>query len=100
MTAGGEEVVVGFGLRKLLKTVPRETDEDQTSPPPPPLPPPPPPKPKRKKRFSLDFPPGLVHDESECIQSPKHWKKLKKILEAKKKPDGKEMRNRRKLCNQ
>ena len=83
MTAGGEEVVVGFGLRKLLKTVPRETDEDQTSPPPPP-----PPKPKRKKRFSLDFPPGLVHDESECIQSPKHWKKLKKILEAKKKPDG------------
>ena len=95
MTAGGEEVVVGFGLRKLLKTVPRETDEDQTSPPPPP-----PPKPKRKKRFSLDFPPGLVHDESECIQSPKHWKKLKKILEAKKKPDGKEMRNRRKLCNQ
>jgi hypothetical protein len=83
MTEDGEEVVVGFGLRKLLKTVPQETDEDRTLPPP-----------KPKKRFSLDFPPGLVHDESECIQSPKRWRELKKILEAKKKPDGKELRKR------
>ena len=81
MTEDGEEVV-GFGLRKLLKTV---TDEDRTLPPP---------SPKPKKNFSLDFPPGLVHDESECIQSPKRWRELKKILEAKKKPDGKELRKR------
>ena len=101
MTEDGEEVVVGFGLRKLLKTIPQETNEDQTTPPPstgstttt-----------KPRKKFSLDFPPGLVHDESECIKSPKRWKEIKKILETKnkKKPvDRKELRKRllQKLCD-
>lgn len=96
MTDDGQETVVGFGLRKLLKTVPQETNEDQTTPPPtPPLPT------KPKKKFSLDFPPGLVHDESECVKSPKRWKEIRKILEAKRKPDRKELRKRllRRLCD-
>lgn len=38
-----------------------------------------------KPRFSLDFPPGLVHDISECETSPKRWNALKKLL-AEKKP--------------
>lgn len=65
MTEDGEEVV-GFGLRKLLKTA---TTSDQTTP----L--------KPRKQFSLDFPPGLVHDESECEQSQNRWKEIKNILE-------------------
>lgn len=75
MTEDGEEVV-GFGLRKLLKTVPKETNSDKkaTTFKPPPGP---------KKVFSLDFPPGLVHDESECVKSPKRWKEIKSILEEK-----------------
>ena len=72
MTEDGEEVV-GFGLRKLLKTIPKETDSDQTFKPPP----------GPKKKFSLDFPPGLVHDESECVKSPKLWKEIRKILDEK-----------------
>ena len=71
ITEDGEEVV-GFGLRKLLKTEKKDTDSDQTKIPP-------------RKQFSLDFPPGLVHEESECIKSPKQWKEIKRILERKKK---------------
>ena len=54
-----------------------------------------------EKKFSLDFPPGLVHDESECVKSPKRWKEIRKILEAKRKPDRKELRKRllRRLCD-
>lgn len=37
-----------------------------------------------KPRFSLDFPPGLVHDISECETSPKRWNALKKLLAEKK----------------
>jgi hypothetical protein len=80
MTEDGEEVV-GFGLRKLLKTIPKETDSDQTFKPPP----------GPKKKFSLDFPPGLVHDESECVKSPKLWKEIRKILDEKR-PKGKKKR--------
>ena len=64
----GEEVV-GFGLRKLLKETVK--DEKPESPP------------KPKKQFSLDFPPGLVHDESECVKSPQCWKAIKRILDEK-----------------
>ena len=38
----------------------------------------------KAKKFSLDFPPGLVHDISECETSPKRWKALKKLLAEKK----------------
>ena len=94
MTNGGEEVV-GFGLRKLLKTVPQETNGDQTKQ----ITPPPPPKPNKK--FSLDFPPGLVHDESECVKSPKRWKEIKQILASGKRSDKKGLRKRllKKLCD-
>lgn len=87
----GEEVV-GFGLRKLLKTVPPETKNNEDGERSPPK--------TRKKQFSLDFPPGLVHDESECIKSPKRWKEIKKILSVRKKLGKKELRKRlfRKLC--
>ena len=72
----GEEVV-GFGLRKLLKTVTKDTDRDQKATTfKPPLGP--------KKVFCLDFPPGMVHDEAECEKSPKRWNEIKKILEGKK----------------
>ena len=77
---GGE--VVGFALRKLLKSesssnemVTQEEqslldspteDERSTS---------------TRKQFSLDFPPGLVHDVTECETSPKRWNALRKILD-------------------
>ena len=73
MTENGEEVV-GFGLRKLLKTVPKEANSDEKFNKP---------SPKPRKQFSLDFPPGLVHDESECVKSPKNWKIIKSILDEK-----------------
>ena len=38
----------------------------------------------KAKRFSLDFPPGLVHDISECETSPKRWNALKRLLAEKK----------------
>ena len=80
---GEEGKVVGFGLKKLLRSRSEESpetlpngsasqdgkeEEEEVRP---------------KRRFSLDFPPGLVHDESECETSPKRWKALKKILQAK-----------------
>ena len=84
ITEDGEEVV-GFGLRKLLKTVPKETKggQETTTIKPPPAP---------KKKFSLDFPPGLVHDESECIKSPKCWKEIRQILE--KRPKRKRLKSK------
>ena len=95
MTEDGEEVV-GFGLRKLLKTVPQEDDDDQREPLPPTTN-----QPSSRPKFSLDFPPGLVHDESECVESTQRWKEIKKIIEKKRKPDKKELRRRllKKLCN-
>ncbi len=74
---GGGGGFIGFGLRKLL-TKPEEgveeegeekEEEEEVV--------------KPKKRFSLDFPPGLVHDESECESSPKRWNALKKLLQNK-----------------
>lgn len=41
-------------------------------------------EPSRPRRYSLDFPPGLVHDISECETSPKRWNALKKLLSEKK----------------
>ena len=71
--------VVGFGLKKLLRKCPlqravesdsdssthSESDSDSTS----------------SKRFSLDFPPGMVHCESECMSAIKKWRRLKKIID-------------------
>lgn len=74
---GGE--MVGFALRKLLKTskesVTQEEDELLNSPT------------GEKRHFSLDFPPGLVHDVSECETSPKRWNALRKILDKIKTPN-------------
>ena len=77
---------MGFGLKKVLRTCPPEdigqaaamhcgTDgstavESRPQ--------------STKKDFSLDFPPGKVHTEAECVSVPKRWNKLKKIIEKKK----------------
>ncbi len=70
---GGE--VIGFGLRKLLTRTDEDEEEEGEG------------REggvvKPKKRFSLDFPPGLVHDESECDTFPKRWETLKKLLQSK-----------------
>ena len=73
--------VVGFGLKKLLRKCPldvkravesdsdssthSESDSESTP----------------SKRFSLDFPPGMVHCESECMSAIKKWRRLKKIID-------------------
>ena len=73
--------VVGFGLKKLLRKCPldvkravesdsdssthSESDSESTP----------------SKRFSLDFPPGMVHCESECMSAIKKWCQLKKIID-------------------
>ena len=69
--------MVGFGLKKLLRSqsVSDELEgaaENGDA------------KNKPGKPFSLDFPPGLVHCEAECQDSPKKWSALKKILSEKK----------------
>ena len=81
---GGE--VVGFALRKLLKSgltsneivteehhnlLDSPTEDERCT----------------RKQFSLDFPPGLVHDVSECETSPKRWNALRKILDKSKTPN-------------
>ena len=71
--------MVGFGLKKLLRSqsaseepegcTKNDNTENELA--------------KPKKAFSMDFPPGLVHCEAECEDSPKKWSTLKKILSAK-----------------
>ena len=74
--------MVGFALRKLLKNQPiskdpvtQEDDDLLNSPT------------EEKRHFSLDFPPGLVHDVSECETSPKRWNALRRILDKTKTPN-------------
>lgn len=69
--------MVGFGLKKLLRSQsasdkPEDAPESDET------------KSRPRKQFSLDFPPGLVHSEAECEDSPKKWSALKKIISDKK----------------